>query len=132
MTADRASAPRDEVAPPATSMSELMNQFPAQGQELPPLQKVGYKLALFVLGTILLATLAIVWLSLPFPVAPKLPEPLSDASLAQYKQVVEIYKQLNDVAVERLTRLFQQIVITALLPSFTAILGYVFGSRKND
>jgi uncharacterized membrane protein len=32
--------------------------------------------------------------------------------------------------VERATQLFQLVVASTILPAFTAILGYIFGSKK--
>jgi len=55
-----------------------------------------------------------------------------------YKQLVDAYKASSDVyqqmakaQVERATQLFQLVVASTILPAFTAILGYIFGSKKS-
>ena len=47
------------------------------------------------------------------------------------KQAIEIYKELSAVAVKSALDLFQTVVTQALLPVFTAILGYIF-AKGND
>jgi len=51
--------------------------------------------------------------------------------LDAYKQSVDVYQQMAKVQVERATQLFQLVVASTILPAFTAILGYIFGSRKS-
>jgi hypothetical protein len=50
---------------------------------------------------------------------------------ADAKTAIENYRVLADAHVERATKLFDVVVVKALLPVFTAILGYIFGSRKD-
>jgi hypothetical protein len=45
--------------------------------------------------------------------------------------LIENYKQLQQVALEPLTTLFDSIVVKVLLPVFTSILGYIFGSQNS-
>ena len=50
------------------------------------------------------------------------------------KQAIEQYKELSSVSVKGAQDIFQTIVTQALLPVFTAILGYIFakGSENNS
>lgn len=45
------------------------------------------------------------------------------------KEAVDTYSELHDSTWNRTTTLFDLIVVKALLPIFTTILGYIFGSR---
>ena len=47
------------------------------------------------------------------------------------KQAIEQYKELSAVSVKSAQDLFQTVVTQALLPVFTAILGYIF-AKGND
>jgi hypothetical protein len=112
----------------------------ASAKELHPLQRVGYKLALFVFGYIVVATVAILFISFKGIQLPSFPQPPTASGNADgYKGALEAYKQSSDVyqslakmQVDRALQLFQLIVASTILPAFTAILGYIFGSRKND
>lgn len=109
------------------------------GRELQPLQRVGYRLALFVLGYMFIASITIFivsFRSIQLPPLPKRPSSSGDAE--RYKQLVDgyklsadVYQQMAKVQVERATQLFQLVVASTILPAFTAILGYIFGSRKS-
>jgi len=109
-------------------------------RELPPLQRVGYKLALWVFGYIVGASIVIFYISFRCVHLPALPEPPTmTGDIDHYKQAVEAYKQSIEVyqavakmQVDRAIQLFQLIVASTILPAFTAILGYIFGSRKNE
>ena len=111
----------------------------ASGRVLQPLQRVGYNLALFVLGYIFLASVAIFLVSFRCLNLPSFPAPPANISNSeQYKQLVDAYKasadvyqQMAKVQVERATQLFQLVVASTILPAFTAILGYIFGSKKS-
>jgi len=48
-----------------------------------------------------------------------------------YKQSADVYQQMAKVQVERATQLFQLVVASTILPVFSAILGYIFGSKKS-
>jgi hypothetical protein len=47
----------------------------------------------------------------------------------QAQKTIENFKLLNEASLERVTKLFDLIVVKAFLPVFTGILGYIFGSR---
>jgi hypothetical protein len=53
-------------------------------------------------------------------------------SVEAYRQAIEVYQGVAKMQVDRAIQLFQLIVASTILPAFTAILGYIFGSRKND
>ena len=98
----------------------------------PPLVRVGLALSLVVFGLICVATIAIFIVAFGFTKSVEPPGPLyyfDTASVDRYQRTVELYKQVGDVPLQRAKELFQLVVITALLPSFTAILGYIFGTR---
>ncbi len=52
-----------------------------------------------------------------------------DLAQAKVKDAIDNYSALHDSAWNRTTTLFDLIVVKALLPIFTSILGYIFGSR---
>ncbi|SRR5713101_4549438 len=109
------------------------------GKELDPLQKVGFRLALTFFAYILLASIAIFFVSFrcfelpPFPTPPSNPgDPEQYKRLLDaYKQTSDIYQQTAKLQVERATQLFQLVVASTILPVFSAILGYIFGSKKS-
>jgi hypothetical protein len=96
------------------------------------LQRTGLILAGCVGGVTAVVILALVskWVFS----APKLPVLQPSADQAATKAMLENYKTLQQIALEPLTTLFDSVVVKVLLPVFTSILGYIFGSRsrKND
>lgn len=125
------------------SRDDILKEVPPSGKEFgeepTPLQKVGLKLALFVFFYIVGASILIFFVSFrciqlpPFPLAPP-----ASGDPEHYKQLVDAYKASSDVyqqmakaQVERATQLFQLVVASTILPAFTAILGYIFGSKKS-
>jgi hypothetical protein len=99
---------------------------------LPPIAKVGYKLALWVFGLICATTVLIFVVAFGFTKQAQPPGPLyyfDAASIERYQRAVDLYKQIGDLPLQRARELFQLLVITAFPPSFTAILGYIFGTR---
>jgi hypothetical protein len=118
---------------------DLSAREKAEVKELDPLQKVGFKLALTFFVYILLASIAIFWVSFGCIHAPPLPAPPPmSGDPEQYKKLVDIYKQSSDIyqqiaksQVERATQLFQLVVASSILPVFSAILGYIFGSKRS-
>ena len=95
-------------------------------------QWAGFVLAISV-GVIILAVIIFVgidWLSN----APNLSYPNLDSVNAEdietLSKAIEQYKTINDLAIERVRTLFDSIVVNALLPVFTLILGYVFGTQR--
>lgn len=109
------------------------------GVRLAPLQRVGLWLALAFFAYILIATGTIFFVSFRCVQLPPFPTPpINSGDPAQYKALVdsykqsaEVYQQLAKVQVERATQLFQLVVASTILPVFSAILGYIFGSKKS-
>jgi hypothetical protein len=93
------------------------------------LQRTGLVLAGCVGGVAAVVILALVgkWVFY----APKLPVIQPGADPAAVKATLENYKTLQQIALEPFTTLFDSIVVKVLLPVFTSILGYIFGSRSD-
>ena len=110
-------------------------------ERLTPTQQAGLWLAagvgLTIVGVLVFVT--VVW----FQTAPKPPALLPLPTITDPAKAKEIiantqalnqaaldnYKALNAEAVSRVTSLFDLLATKTLLPIFTAILGYIFGSR---
>jgi hypothetical protein len=131
---------KQEVKPADWLSKGLDGGNEASVRELHPLQRVGYRLALWVFGYIVGASIIILYISFRCIHLPALPEPPTMAgdidryrqSVEAYRQSVEVYQSVAKMQVDRAIQLFQLIVASTILPAFTAILGYIFGSRKND
>ena len=94
------------------------------------LQRTGFVLAICVgtLGAVVILTLLVGCLySLPHP--PVIP-PNSNSDVA--KSILGNYGDLQKAALEPFTTLLDSIVVKILLPVFTSILGYIFGTQAND
>ena len=121
-----------EPAPPSAILREL------RARQLEPLQRVGLWLALAFFAYILVASGAIFYVSFYCVKLPPLPVPPTNfGDTEQYKTLVDIYRQAADAyqqlakaQVERAVSLFQLVVASTILPVFSAILGYIFGSKK--
>lgn len=110
-----------EVIAPEDVMADVHD---IRVQQVPFVQKAGLKLATAVGVVIAVVTISAVYLLISHhPEAPTL-EMLKDSS--ENKQMIEQYKELSAIAVKSAQDLFQTIVTQALLPVFTAILGYIF------
>ena len=94
------------------------------------LQRTGLILAAFVgsLGGIVILALVAKWL-LYAPSPPSIP---AGTDPALVKAILDNYKSTLQIALEPFTTLFDSIVVKVLLPVFTSILGYIFGSRANS
>jgi hypothetical protein len=96
------------------------------------LQRTGLILAGFVGATGAVVTFALVakWIFY----APAVPVIQSGVDPNTAKVLIENYRTLQQVALEPFTSLFDSIVVKVLLPVFTSILGYIFGSqsKKNE
>ncbi|HWF09119.1 MAG TPA: hypothetical protein VG297_11690 [Bryobacteraceae bacterium] len=91
------------------------------------LQRTGLTLAAYVgaLAGIVVIALVAKWMFY----APALPTIPSDTDPAATKIILENYKTLQQATLEPFTSLFDSIVVKVLLPVFTSILGYIFGTR---
>jgi hypothetical protein len=124
---------------PEVQPDEIMRRADIRITQLEPLQRVGLWLALAFFLYIIIASATIFYVSfrcvqLPFFPAP----PATSADVEHYKALVDAYKQSSDsyqqlakAQVERATTLFQLVVASTILPVFSAILGYIFGSKKS-
>jgi hypothetical protein len=124
-------------------LKELDTDVPGPGKakakELGPLQRVGLWLALAFFAYILIASSAIFFVSFRCFQVPAFPIPPPNSGdpeqykrlLDAYKQSADIYQQMAKLQVERATQLFQLVVASTILPVFSAILGYIFGSKKS-
>jgi len=93
------------------------------------LQRTGLILAAFVGATGAIVILALVgkWAFY----APQIPTIPPQADQASVKAILDNYKTLQQIALEPFTTMFDSIVVKVILPVFTSILGYIFGSRTN-
>ncbi len=93
------------------------------------LQRTGLVLAAFVGATGAVVTFALVakWVFY----APPVPAIQPGTDQAAVKALLDNYRTLQQIALEPFTTLFDSIVVKVLLPVFTSILGYIFGSRAN-
>ncbi|MHC1730105.1 MAG: hypothetical protein AB9866_29595 [Syntrophobacteraceae bacterium] len=92
-------------------------------REVGPLARIGYRLALFILGY--LSVVTIILLIDYLCNVPALPKgPIIDPAQ------INLYKELSQVSTERTLKLFDTLVFKGFLPVFTAVLGYIFGSRE--
>jgi len=102
------------------------------GRELSPLQWVGLVLGLSLLVAMGVATIGIALIAFIGTAAAQAPMPpntYTPEAVAQYREAVSIYTTIGDAPLVRAKDLFQLVVITALLPPFTAVLGYIFGTQ---
>jgi hypothetical protein len=111
---------------------ELGGKQQVRVDKLTGTQWAGFRLAIGV-GVIILAVIIFVgidWIAN----APNLTYPDLDSVNAEdietLSKAIEQYKTINDLAIERVKTLFDSIVVNALLPIFTLILGYVFGTQR--
>lgn len=94
------------------------------------LQRTGLILAISVgsLGAVVILALLFGCLhSLPSP--PVIP---SNSNADAAKSILQNYSDLQKAALEPFTTLLDSIVVKILLPVFTSILGYIFGTQAND
>jgi hypothetical protein len=91
------------------------------------LQRIGLRLAAWVgtTGAAVILLLLLKWM-ISGPRVPVLP-----ADPAAAKVVLENYRSLQQIALEPFTTIFDSVIVKVLLPVFTGILGYIFGSRTS-
>jgi len=99
---------------------------------LTPTQQAALQLA-YGVGALIAVVTALVGLdwAAHAPAAPRWPAALPPADPAA-RALIENYRTLNDVALSRATTLFDLMVVKALLPVFTAIVGFILGSRPRE
>jgi hypothetical protein len=117
----------DEVLASVTSTDARANLEAIKPLE--PLQQVGIWLAIAV-GVVIIAVsipILICWLT----GAPTMPD-LHNLTTEQATIVIGNYKSLSSIWNENAKSMFEEIVVKALLPIFTLVLGYLFGARQNN
>jgi hypothetical protein len=94
------------------------------------LQRTGLLLAASVgaLASVVILALVVKW-ALYAPSIPAIP---NDLDREKARVVIENYKLLQQAALEPFSTLFDSIVVKVLLPIFTSILGYIFGTRNSQ
>lgn len=118
---------REIVSPDEILKSEGADKPVKQGTFL---QRTGLVLAAGV-GILAACVIAVViWkIFASVPPAPIIP---AGADPANVKMILENYKTLQQVKLEPYTTLLDSIVVKMLLPIFTSILGYIFGTRSKE
>jgi hypothetical protein len=91
------------------------------------LQRTGLVLATSVgaLASLVTLGLVIAWIIFT-PLVPAIP---NDMDPGKAKAVIENYKELQQASLQPLLSIFDSIIVKVLLPVFTSILGYIFGSQ---
>jgi hypothetical protein len=92
------------------------------------LQRTGLLLAgdVGTLASLVIIGLVVKWIFY----APSVPVMPPDIDQEKARVIIENYKQLQQATLEPFTSLFESVVVKVLLPIFTSILGYIFGSRN--
>ena len=60
----------------------------------------------------------------------KIKSDIYKSDLAEYERLVKLKNEKIQIQQDRAVTLFKDIIITGLLPTFTAVLGYIFGSAS--
>lgn len=108
------------------TLDEVLSQGPVpQVRELPPLTRIGYKLAVFLL--LYLSVVTAVLLAEYFFHAPALP-----AGVSLDEGQLNQFRELSQIATDRTLKLLDALVLKGFLPVLTAVLGYIFGTRGAD
>jgi hypothetical protein len=91
------------------------------------LQRTGLVLATSVGALASLVTLGLIlaWIVS----APRVPAIPGDMDPEKAKVIIENYKQLQQASLQPLLSIFDSVIVKVLLPVFTSILGYIFGSQ---
>lgn len=96
-------------------------------------QRLGFKLAsgVGVLAAAVMLGIGIAWWH-AFPGNPDVSmlKPGAGNSSSQISEYISNYKALASVARDSLSGTFEAVVVKVLLPVFTSILGYIFGTHR--
>ena len=115
--------PEGGAAIQVVRLDDVLEEMPvASGQEMPPLARVGYKLAKYLL--IYLAAVSAILLVDYWFHAPSLPK---QELLGQVQ--IEQYQSLSEISLDRTLKLLDTLVLKGFLPVLTAVLGYIFGTH---
>ena len=117
---------------PSPEMVSADDVLRASGAERPVkegtfLQRTGLVLATSVGALASLVTLGLIlaWI-ISAPHVPAIP---NDMDPEKAKVIIENYKQLQQASLQPLLSIFDSVIVKVLLPVFTSILGYIFGSQ---
>jgi hypothetical protein len=93
---------------------------------------LGLGFAIFLLVVLFGLTWLIVGTAFSTAVQPPaaLPPDPSPSAVAAFKDRIADYKSLSDIQLDRFSQLFQAVVVSAILPLLTLVLGYLFGKEK--
>lgn len=98
-------------------------------KQLEPTQQAGLLLAggVGIVTTVAILAIIAAWVAK----APWMgvPSGLAQMEPSKAKAVIDNLKTLNDLSVDGAVKMFDTVVARSLLPVFTAILGYIFGTR---
>jgi hypothetical protein len=115
--------------PPQIGPEEILREGGASQPVKPHsfVELTGAKLALAVGGLGAAVTLVLVayWVW----TAPVISLDLKEGDPEKLRQVLDLQKQVAEVHLEGVVRIFDSIVVKCLLPLLTTILGYIFGSN---
>jgi hypothetical protein len=121
-----------QVEVPPGSAGGVDVQGDVKKQRLSGTQRAGFQLAVMVgtlIGVVTILVIVQWWRSAPWI---GVPSNFSDMDGDKAKAVAENLKILSDTSLDRSMKLFDDIVGRVLLPVFTSILGYIFGTRGGD
>ncbi len=102
---------------------------------LPPITKVGYRLALYILSIISVCIICLLILVSvkSFDASDKInisPTGVSDSTFSQQQEIIRALQEEKKSYRDFIIQLSQTILLNLLLPILTAVLGYIFGSRE--
>ena len=117
---------------PSPEMVSADDVLRASGAERPVkegtfLQRTGLVLATSVGALVTFVTLGLIlaWIIN----APRVPAMPNDIAPEKAKVLIEDYQALQQASLQPLLSIFDSVVVKVLLPVFTSILGYIFGSQ---
>jgi hypothetical protein len=104
---------------------------------LPPITKVGYKLSVFILCIIaaFLVALVLIISFKTFDASDKIAmssASVPDSTFAQQKEIIKSLQEEKKNYRDFIMSISQMVLLNLLLPTLTAILGYIFGSREGS
>lgn len=100
--------------------------------DLPPLKRVGFWLVVAV-ATLIFGTTLLIFAD--YFLFNPLKNPMWNQVIVQCcsndpVKALQVYRELQNMSLDRITRLFSLLVASTLFPILTSILGYLFGSRQ--
>lgn len=103
-------------------LGELVRESHVEGGREISLTRIGFILAVLLFGYMFLVSAVLLadylWNAPPLPT----PGSLDVAKLQEYRQV-------SEMCLDRTLKLLDSLVLKGFLPVFTAVLGYIFGTR---